>query len=158
MCPFRPSKIRPVFRAADTSESTRRERNGLHDFVLPQQLRGCFHGQSAQQPPPWEITYQEFDEDDLDNCSLYLKVDGKEYLLRDLEYWRQGRPSLPLWEVSRLYEDLLQAIFQQLRLCPDIAALDLDEIEGDILRDKYAIQWLEKEYVEPDFLSCLPQK
>ena len=81
---------------------------------------------------PWEITYQEFDEDDLDNCSLYLKVDGKEYLLRDLEYWRQG----PLWEVSRLYEDLLQAIFQQLRRCPDIAALDLDEIEGDILRDK----------------------
>ena len=82
---------------------------------------------------PWEITYQEFDEDDLDNCSLYLKVDGKEYLLRDLEYWRQGRPSLPIWEVSQLYEDLLQAIFQQLRLCPDIAALDLDEIEGDIL-------------------------
>lgn len=107
---------------------------------------------------PWEITYQEFDEDDLDNCSLYLKVDGKEYLLRDLEYWCQRRPSLPLWEVSRLYEDLLQAIFQQLRRCPDIAALDLDEIEGDILRDKYAIQWLEKEYVEPDFLSCLPQK
>lgn len=107
---------------------------------------------------PWEITYQEFDQDDINNCSLYLKIDGKEHLLRDLEYWCMGRPSLPIWEVSRLYEDLLQEIFRQLRQCPDSAALDLEEIEGEILRTKYAPQWLEKGYVEPEFWSCIPHK
>ena len=96
----------------------------------------------------WKICYKLFDEDGYDDCNLYLIVGDETILLRDTEYWCQGRPNLPYSAVGYLYEEIVDAIVAKIENDPNLRVIDISSIESKLLEEKYEKKWIEKGYVE----------
>ena len=85
----------------------------------------------------WQICYRSFDEDGNDNCHLYLIIEDKTILLRDTEYWCQGRPNLPYSAVGYLYEEIVDVIFAKIANEPNLKIIDIPSVENQLLNEKY---------------------
>ena len=98
----------------------------------------------------WEIRFRLFDKDTgADDYNLYLIFGDKEFVLRDTEYWCQGR-KLPYTAVGALYEEIIEVIAERIALNPDLKFLDIEAIESELIESKYEKKWLEKGYIEVD--------
>ena len=96
----------------------------------------------------WQIRFKLFDEDCNDDYNLYLIIGDKTVLLRDTEYWCQGRPNLPYSVVGKLYEEIVNAIWTKLDNEPNLKMIDIPLIESKLLEEKFEKDWIEKGYVE----------
>ena len=96
----------------------------------------------------WKICYKLFDEDGNDDYNLYLIVGDETVLLRDTDYWCQGRPNLPHFTVGNLYEEIVDAIVAKIENDPNLRVIDISSIESKLLEEKYEKLWIEKGYVE----------
>ena len=98
----------------------------------------------------WEIRFRLFGEDTgCDDYNLYLIYGDKEIVLRDTEYWCQGRRDLPYTAVGALYEEIVEVIGKKLALDPDLRIIDIEAIEEELIAAKYEKKWIEKGYIKP---------
>lgn len=102
----------------------------------------------------WQICYRVFDEDGEADYKLCLIIEDKTILLRDPEYWCQGRPNLPYAAVGYLYREIVDVIFAKIENEPNLKIIDIPSIENQLLNEKYEKEWLEKGYVTADNNGC----
>lgn len=82
---------------------------------------------------------------------LYLMMNNTEYLITETDELCQGRPNLPDYAVSDLYSSIIDEISKMIiEKKPDLVCLDINDIEGHLLEEKYISQWVEKGYIELD--------
>ena len=96
----------------------------------------------------WEIRFKLFDDDTgVEDYNLYLIFGDKEFVLRDTDYWCQGRRDLPYRAVGALYEEIVDVIAQRIAEDPNLKFLDIEAIEAELIETKYQNKWLEKGYI-----------
>jgi len=92
----------------------------------------------------WSISYKEWDKDGDSDGSIYLVVDEKEYVLRDVARW-DFSVTLKFNHISDMYEKMVELIGQQIAEDPNLKIIDIDAIEvAAIVEEK----WLNKGYIE----------
>ena len=96
----------------------------------------------------WKICYKVFDDDGNEDYSLYLIVGDEIILIRDVEYWCQGRPNLPYQAVGYLYEEIVDVIASKIETESNLRMIDISEIESELLYGKYEKDWIENGYVK----------
>jgi hypothetical protein len=96
----------------------------------------------------WKICYKLFDEAGNEDCNLYLIVGEETILLRDAEYWCQGRTNLPYSAVGDLYEEIVNVIGAKIENEPNLRIIDISSIESKLLEDEFEKKWIEKGYVD----------
>ncbi len=92
-----------------------------------------------------ENSYYEFKSEFDDG--LYLILSNKEILLRDIDYWCQGRTELPSYAVYDLYSEIVDVIANLLTNDENIKIIDIDEIETDLINKNYEKAWLSRGYI-----------
>ncbi len=95
----------------------------------------------------WTLECRPFDDEGNEDGNMYLILEGKEYVIRDPEYWCIGR-KLPYHIVVYFYEDMLNVIMEELANNPHV--INIDKIENDMIENKYKKKWLDNGYIEID--------
>ena len=96
----------------------------------------------------WEIRFKLFDCEGNEDYNLYLIIGEKEFMLRDVDYWCQGRWNLPYTAVGALYEEMVEVIAKRIACEPNLKVIDVEAIESELLESKYKKKWLEKGFIE----------
>lgn len=96
----------------------------------------------------WKVCFKLLDDNCCDSYNLYLIVEDKTILLRDTDYWCQGRPKLCYTEVGYMYEEIIDMIASKIKNEPNLRIIDIPEIKNKLLEEKYEKKWIEKGYVE----------
>ena len=98
---------------------------------------------------PWKICFRMFNENAYDDFNLYLIMGEETILLRDTDYWCQGRSDLPYTAVGYMYEEMVDIIAKKIENDPNLRLIDISSIENELL-GKYEKIWIEKGYIEVD--------
>ena len=78
---------------------------------------------------------------------LYLILPDREIMLRDMDYWCQGRLELPTYAVGDLYSEIVDTIAEMLINNEKISVVNIDRVEEKLVSEKYEKEWVSKEYI-----------
>ena len=98
---------------------------------------------------PWRMIYKEFDENCNDECNVYLLMNGETIEVSNSdEFCMEHR--IPEYEFGYLYADVVEEV-KKLLLASEgkNQCVDLEEIKGRLLKEKYFEQWKNKGYISP---------
>lgn len=98
----------------------------------------------------WKICYKLFNDNGEDDYALYLIVEAETILLRDTNYWCQGRPELSYAAVGSMYEEIVDIIASKIENEPNLQLIDIPTIERKLLSETYEQKWIEKGYIKMD--------
>ena len=98
---------------------------------------------------PWRLVRKLFDNDGYDDYGLYLILNGEEIQLRDAQELCDGR-DIPLSAVGQLHYDMIDEIIRLLIETPKTEFICLEDLEAELLQNKYKKLWIDKGYIHPD--------
>ncbi len=105
---------------------------------------------NLQSEANWKICFKLFDDEGCEDYNLYLITDEETVVLRDVEYWCQGRPDLRYTAIGELFEEIVDVIAHKLEHEPDIRVIDIPAIENKLIEEKYEKMWMEKGFIKID--------
>lgn len=95
----------------------------------------------------WKICFMLFGNDGNEVSSLYLIVGNDTILLRDTDYWLEGRPNLRRYSVEALFAEIIDVISAKIENDPNLKVIDIPSIESKLIKEKYEKEWNEKGWI-----------